>query len=205
MTTLHPLAPLAASLGCDVPAVAAVLAVESLGLGHGLVGGRPLIRLEVHHLWRHVPDSMRTAVDVRFHVDGPEPWEGHRFHDGRAGWVRLHQPGEAGQAVEWRAYGVAAAIDQSAAIRATSWGVAQILGDHWRRCGFACPAAFVAAQQSEAGQLDTFARFVRGDPALLAALVAHDWRAFAARYNGAGKVEHYAGRLADECRRAGGR
>jgi hypothetical protein len=163
-----------------------------------------LIRLEVHHLWRHVPDSMRTAVDVRFHVDGPQPWEGHRFHD-RGEWVALHQPGGAGQEREWRAFQTAAAIDQSAAIRATSWGLAQVLGDHWQRCGFLSPVLFMMAQATEAGQLDTFARFLRSDPRLLVALQDHDWTAFARVYNGAGKVEHYAGRLADEYRRAGGR
>ena len=63
-------------------------------------------------------------------------------------------------------------IHPEAAILATSWGLAQILGTHWQECGFASPAAFVNGQATEAGQLATFAALVTNTPAYLAALRA---------------------------------
>ncbi len=216
-----PLAPIAARLGCTERALAAVIAVESLGLGHGLVGGRPLIRLEVHHLWRRAPVSRRSAVDARFHVAGvavqaatkervvaaPEvelrPWLGHQFLDVVTNlWRPMHQPGSIGQDFEWHAFDIACRIDYAAAVAATSFGLGQVLGAAWSDLGFDSPAGFVTAQFTEAGQLDTLARFIAADAGMLAALKRLDWATFARVYNGVGKVEHYAGRLAAEYARA---
>jgi hypothetical protein len=124
---------LAAGLGCEGRALRAVLRVESPG--EGLVDGRPLVRLEVHHLWSAVAVAARPAVDARFHVDGPRAWEGHRWRpnpdDPNRGWVPLHQPGPLGQRNEWDALTVARAIDEHAAVESTSWGAGQVLGCYW--------------------------------------------------------------------------
>ena len=57
-------------------------------------------------------------------------------------------------------------------------------------------AAFEAAQTSEAGQIDTMARYIQARPVLLSALRAKDWGTCARVYNGNGKAADYAGRLA---------
>lgn len=177
-------------IGVDRRALTAVIAVESSGVA--LQHGRPVIRLEVHHLWRNVPTDLRSQVDERFVVRGPKPWEGHEWRPApRATWEPLH----VGQEREWRAYTLARGIHAHAAIRATSWGLGQVLGLHWQRCGYASPEAFESAQSTEAGQIDTMAGFIAGDGALVAALRAHDWRGFARGYNGDGQVDVYAGRL----------
>jgi hypothetical protein len=196
----------AASIGVDAPTLAAIVAVESSGAG--LQAGRPVIRLEVHHFWRHTPAALRYQVDARYKVGGPEAWEGHAWRPTPgAAWEPLH----VGQEREWRAYGLARAICAHAAIRATSWGLGQVLAgnrtdderkDGWARCRFPSAEAFEAAQATEAGQLDTMARWLAGDPALLQAMRVKDWRTVARLYNGAGKVDDYAGRLAAAYHRA---
>jgi hypothetical protein len=154
-------------------------------------GGRPVIRLEVHHLWTSVETPpLRAKVDESFRVLGPKPWQGHQFRaDNR--WIDMH----IGQSMEWRCYAVAKAIHEGAAIASTSWGLGQVLGVHWSRLGFSSPSAFEAAQFTEAGQLDTMVRFIGSSPTLARAIRARDWRAFARAYNGAGKIEEYATKL----------
>jgi hypothetical protein len=107
------------------------------------------------------------------------------------------------QTREWVAYGLACHIDESAAIQATSWGLGQILGSAWQRCGYESVAAFRLAQNSIAKQQDTLRRFVEGDPHLVSALTAHDWHEVALRYNGSGQAAWYADRLAAAYERAG--
>ena len=192
----------AARLGVDVPALTAVVAVESAGAG--LVEGRPIIRLEVHHLWRRCTNAQQQLVDQRFKVEGPKSWEGHRYLDQHGAWVDLHQAGPIGQKLEWEALTTAKRINLPAAIESTSWGLGQILGDAWARLGFTDVQAFVAAQYSTSGQLDTMATYIAVDPVLLTALRAHSWRSFAAVYNGKGKVDDYAGKLQAAYTKAGG-
>lgn len=188
------LTPAAILLGVDARTIAAVMAVESSGRGVGPSG--PVIRMEVHKLWSWVPVALRPAVDARFRVRGPRAWDGHEWRPNPKEahfWEPLHRT----QMDEHAALNVAKGIDLDAAIRATSYGLGQILGDHWRRCGFASPAEFEAAQATEAGQVDTMARFIAADPMMVQALRAHDWHRFAALYNGGGQVDWYAHRLAD--------
>lgn len=185
----------AASIRVEPAALAAVVAVESSGSGLN-PDGRPVIRLEAHLLWRYTAGEARSAVDRRFRVGGPQPWEGHTF-DG--------SPYHGHQSVEWVAYLAAVEIDPDAAMRATSWGMGQVLGEyealHFGN-GQAGRAAFGVAQSSTAGQLDTMARFIQARPALLSALRAKDWSIVARNYNGSGKVADYSGRLAAAYARA---
>lgn len=199
------LAPTAAALGCETVALRAVVKVESGGRGIN-PDGRPVIRLEAHHLWKHADTADKAAVDTRFRVlpqaDGSKkPWLGHEFliESGVAAnsgseWRKMHT----GQTLEWTAYMVAQEIDPDAAMRATSWGAGQILGVY-ERLGYGTGAegraAFRAAQNSEAGQVDCLARFIKADPLLVTALRTRDWSGFARRYNGSGQVAKYAKRL----------
>jgi len=195
MLTRHAvlIAELAAELGCTDRALRAVIRVEAAG--EGLCDGRPVIRLEVHHLWRGVPSELRSAVDASYQVGGPRPWEGHRYRQGSGSWVDLHQPGRAGQALEWEALGAARAIHDEAAIGATSWGAGQLLGRHWRALGYASPQALVSAQYDEREQLRAMARYLRDVAGAGPALAVLDWPELARRYNGPGQVAWYAARL----------
>lgn len=177
------LRPIAASIGVSPRALAAVVAVESAGAG--LVGGRPVIRVEAHLLYDRTTGPAREQVNARFHVAGPKRWEGHTL-DGAA--YHGHQDRE------WVAYQVAKGISSDAAVRATSWGLGQVLGA-WRELGFDSAEAFEAHQGTETGQVDTMARYIRA-AGLVAPLSALDWATVARRYNGPGNVERYAARLA---------
>lgn len=196
-------------LGCTSRALAAVIKVECGGLGHGLEHGRPVVRLEVQHLWRRVPAAKREAVDAEFNVAGVavppatatrvlpprgveiRAWLGHQWKDPTTTtWRALHT----GQELEWRALDAACRIDYAAAVCSSSWGLGQVLGADWHSLGFDSPAGFVTAQMTEAGQLDTMEKYLQASGAATR-LKALDWEGFARIYNGPGAVDHYAGRL----------
>jgi len=75
-------------------------------------------------------------------------------------------------------------IDSLTAIQGTFWGMFQIGGFNWKKCGTKSSAEFVERMsRSERDQLELFANFLRST-GLDKPLRAHDWRAFAKGYNG---------------------
>lgn len=179
---------LAQRLDLEERVLSAIIKVEA---GQGMINGQPVIRLEVHHLWKNTAGAARQAVDARFRVLGPKPWEGHQWKDDQGVWRNLHT----GQTLEWQAYRYARALDPVAAMSSTSWGLGQVLGANWRRLGYASPDAFLAAQMTESGQLDTFGRFLTADPTLYQAARTRDWETLARLYNGAANVAVYSRKL----------
>lgn len=195
------IAELAAEHHVEVRALRALLEVEAGG--EGLTEAGPVIRLEVHKLWMAVRPSQRFAVNARFVVRGPRPWEGHEWLDG-GHWVPLHQPmRDGGQVLEHRALLCARAIDEAAAIGATSWGCGQVLGVYWRELGYSSPGAFAIGMQSEARQILAVMRHLEVISAAIPDLRAHRWAEVARRYNGHGQVAWYSGKLAEAYERLG--
>ncbi|MFC7611726.1 N-acetylmuramidase domain-containing protein [Teichococcus aestuarii] len=187
----RPLAPAdiaqaARDLGCDRAAIEAVLAVETGGLGGFLTdgSGRPAILFEAHHFSRESGgrfDASHPTLSVR-------SWDRSLYLGGRAEYGRLQ---------------AAVALDRAAALRATSWGLFQILGSNHRAAGFASAEAFVAAMaESEGRHLGAFIGFCRANgPARH--LVVLDWASFARGYNGGAYRENrYDTRLAAAYARA---
>lgn len=81
-------------------------------------------------------------------------------------------------------------LDQSAALKACSWGAYQILGDNHKLCGFDTVEDFVQYMvESEANQFDLFIRFLlkRG---IMPALRAKDWDTAFFKYNGPAFRDH---------------
>lgn len=75
-------------------------------------------------------------------------------------------------------------IDAVAAIEGTFWGMFQIGGFNWKKCGTESPEDFVARMsQSERQQLEMFAEFLLST-GLDEPLRQHDWARFARGYNG---------------------
>lgn len=103
----------------------------------------------------------------------------------------------------------AMAIDTDAALKATSWGLAQILGENFKDAGYGSVRAMIADFiDDEDNHLEAMIRFCKSkgiDTALRAiqakvdageAVTADDWRPVALRYNGKGYAKHnYHGRL----------
>lgn len=156
--------------GIEPAALVALVMVESGGQIWAAVGARsePLIRFEGHYFDRLLsPDKRLLARQAG--LASPI-----------AGAVR----NPASQAERWNVLERAAAIDRASAYAATSWGVGQVMGDHWRHLGYASVEAMVAAARSSLdGQLDLMIRFIER-AGLVEVLNRNDWAAFARAYNG---------------------
>lgn len=91
-----------------------------------------------------------------------------------------------------------------AALRASSWGGPQIMGFNAAKAGHPSSEAMVQAfADSAQAQLDGFVDLVTSW-GLDSAIRAHDWGAFARRWNGSGQVSYYAGRMEKAYRRHSG-
>lgn len=166
------LARAAEHLGVPVAAIKAVNEVESRGRGF-LDDGRPVILYERHIAYRRINERSDNADALA-----------ERFPT----LINPQRGGYAGGAAEWSRLASARQITPAypgVAEEACSWGQFQIMGFHWQALGYASIDEFVAAMTaSEAQQLDAFVRFIEADPALLKALKARKWDAFAKAYNG---------------------
>lgn len=88
------------------------------------------------------------------------------------------------QAAQQARLDAARTIHDLSAVQGTFWGMFQIGGFNWKKCGADSPDDFVRLMsRSERDQLELFATFVRKS-GLLPALQARNWRAFARGYNG---------------------
>ena len=164
----------AKTIGCQVAAVRAVIAVES---GGGFqADGRPKILFERHYFSR--------LTKGKFNASNPDisnpKWGG--YGPSSTQYDRLAR---------------AIKLDRDAALRSASWGAFQIMGDNCKMCGFAGVEEFVKAMVSgSAAQLDAFVGFIRKS-GLDDELVRCNWAAFARGYNGpAYRDNHYDTKLA---------
>jgi hypothetical protein len=166
--------------------VRAVCDVESAGGGF-LPDGRPKILFEAHIFGR----LTHNQYD-RSHPNISAPAWNHALY-GAAG---AHQHDRLNEAIS---------LDSTAALEAASWGMFQILGLNYGRCGFSSVEGFVAASQlSELDQLKAFSAFCRSS-GLVRFLVSHDWLRFALGYNGPGEAQNnYHGKLAQAYARHSG-
>ncbi len=78
----------------------------------------------------------------------------------------------------------AVALDRNAALESASWGIGQVMGEHWQPLGYPSVEAFVADMcASEGLQLNAVALFLRKNN-LAGKLASQDWAGFARGYNG---------------------
>lgn len=83
-----------------------------------------------------------------------------------------------------RRLNAARSIDNQTAIEGTFWGMFQIGGFNWKKCGCKSIDEFVEMMSaSERGQLELFARFIT-NTGLVKHLKNKNWAAFARGYNG---------------------
>jgi hypothetical protein len=149
------------SLAVKAQEIWAVLAVETSGCGF-LADRRPQILFERHYFHRLT---------------------GGRFDDGDISDPTAGGYGASG-AHQYDRLARAIAKDRTAALRSTSWGLGQIMGDNFAAAGFADVETMVAAMvDSEDAQLLGVGAFLQSS-GLDAPLHAHDWASFARGYNG---------------------
>jgi len=150
-------------LDVAAPALWAVLSVETSGCGF-LPDRRPKILFERHWFSR--------LTEGRFDHQAPD------ISHPRAGGYG------SGGAFQYERLARAMALDRTAALESTSWGLGQVMGFNASKVGYADVEALVeAAQRSEDAQLDAMVGFV-----LQANIVNYlrqlDWPQFARHYNG---------------------
>lgn len=181
----------AARRGVEPAALMAVVEVESGGRIFAEIGGRrePLIRFEGHFFDRLCPPGLRTKAR-KLGLASP-----------RAGAI-ANPPT---QGARWALLERAAEIDRAAAWQSTSWGIGQVMGEHWCWLGYGSVEELVReARSGFAGQLRLMLRYIE-KVGLAAALAARDWHGFARAYNGpAYRRLGYHDRLAAAWRRHGG-
>lgn len=90
----------------------------------------------------------------------------------------------------------AQAIDETIALKATSWGLGQVLGSNYLAAGYKSPQEMVLAFcDSEAAQLEGVINFIKAN-GLANALRTHNWVKLAEGYNGKAEAKHnYHGKL----------
>lgn len=166
----------AALLKVDMPTILAVAEVESLGSGF-FADGQPKILFEAHIF------SKRTsgAYDATHPNISSKTWNRSLYFGGVREHLRLAE---------------AVKLNREAALESASWGMFQLMGFNWARCGFRDLQGFVNAMyDSEGAQLTAFCQFVRSGN-LDELLRRGDFVAFALAYNGPKQEENkYSSRL----------
>ncbi|CAB5220381.1 N-acetylmuramidase [uncultured Caudovirales phage] len=161
----------ASEIGVQPAALAAVIAVESSGSGFDS-SSRPKILFEPHIFYRQLSSNPLTQakaynLGLAYPKWGTQPYP--RSSD--AQYDRLLS------AIE---------IDESAALRSASWGLAQIMGFNYSLVGCPDVQTFVTqAMDSELNQLRHLCHFIMASR-LDDELTRFDWAGFARGYNGPG-------------------
>jgi len=148
----------------------AILDVESSGSGFD-AQGRPKALYEPHLAYRLSSGSVRERL-VTAGLAYPR-WGEHPYP--KDSYARIL---------------VAQSIDETVALKATSWGLGQILGSNHKAAGYDTPQAMVLAFcASEAAQLKGVVNFIKAN-GLAGALRSHDWVKLAEGYNGKSEAMH---------------
>jgi hypothetical protein len=160
----------AKSIGVEPAALLAVAEVESAGVPFWNVNGkeRPAIRFEGHYFYKKLKGAkLKQAVAAG--LASP-----------KAGAVANPKSYTA----RYELFERAMKIDAKAAIESTSWGIGQVMGDHWKKLGYASAQDLMGVAYSGVeGQVEIMAKFIQKFN-LADELKAKKWAAFAKGYNG---------------------
>jgi hypothetical protein len=151
---------LAEQSGFEVPALLSFMEVETGGNGFDETTGKILIQFEPIWFRRKAP----YAPSGKWSVNGVEK-----------------------QSKEWQAFNDAFKKNPDAAMQATSIGLGQIMGLHWKRLGYkSVGSMWDDAKKGIDRQVYQLVTFINTDNKLQDALANHDWTKVATIYNGSG-------------------
>lgn len=170
----------AEELGVDVASVKAVIEIEAGKSHQGFSApGQPIMNFDLSMFRRFA--SKRGINLAKYRKSHPTVFN-------RAGRT---------QSAVYRRFKTAESINRHAAIEGTFWGMFQIGGFNWKKCGTKDIDEFaMLMSRSERDQLELFAKFIINS-GLLKALQQKNWAAFARGYNGPGYARRgYHTRLA---------
>jgi hypothetical protein len=164
------------TLGVDAATVWAILEVETQGCGC-LSDRRPQILYE-----RHIFSGLTRGAHDAAYPGISNPVSGGYGPGGAAQYTRLAE---------------AVGCDQSAALQSASWGMGQVMGEHFAMLGYPTVEAMVTDMcASEDAQLAAAVGFIIKNN-LARFLQAKDWVNYALHYNGADYTKNrYDARLA---------
>jgi len=172
------LAKAATDLGVGLPALWAVMTVETKGCGF-LPDRRPLVLFE-----RHV---FHKRTNGTFDAEAPD------LSDSKAGGYG------AGGAFQHDRLARAIELDRTAALESASWGLGQVMGYNAASVGYGDVEKMVQAMcDSEDAQFQGMVGFIKANN--LSQILQHgDWETFARRYNGPDfRKNRYDEKLAQE-------
>jgi hypothetical protein len=154
----------ARNLDCELASLRAVIDVEAPGVGF-LPSSLPAIRFQASEFSRltgkKYESSFRDSSAKESNSKSDKPDEG-----------------------EYDRLAAAMKLDATAALGATAWGRFQIMGFHFKQCGYDKMEDFVRAMQaSEGKQLDAFVAFLKSQ-GLDRALREKRWQDFVRGYHG---------------------
>ena len=166
-------------LGVEPAALKAVQKVETNGTGGFLTNGKPKILFEGHVFWKELkalgidPTKYGAAWSNVLY----KTWDKSKYKGGAAEWSRLE---------------TAKKISSTAAYKSASWGMYQIMGNNYTKCGCKSINEFITLMSK-----DNFSQFVLGleflkNTGIYKYLINQDWAGFARLYNGSGyKANQY--------------
>jgi len=169
----------------------AFLQVESAN--RAFTDGLITIRFEVHVLKAELNNDALFDMHFKFTPGNysdqwwrPSP---------NAEWINAHGAMDA----RHKLLAFARGLNDTAALRSTGLGSAQVMGANHARVGYATPQAMFAAfkhpRYGVNAQVLGFVNYVLSDPALADALRRRDWWEAVTRYNGEGQQAHYGNLL----------
>lgn len=148
--------------------------VESGGKSGFGPSGLPIIAYEGH--------KFREFTGGIYDNNKDHPFLSYKYKK-KAGAEWKHN--NADQATAWKTLKEAMALNHKAALKATSWGMFQVMGFNHRMCGFKKVDDFVAAMKaSEKSQLLAFVEFCKHNKALVKAMQDKNFAGMAKAYNG---------------------
>lgn len=164
----------AEELGVEAASIKAIVEIEAGKTHQGFwAENKPLINFDLA-MFRRM--AARNGVNIAQHR------KTHAVVFARPNAVRYGSQ----QAAQQARLDAASTIHRLSAIQGTFWGMFQIGGFNWKKCGANSAEEFVTLMsRSERDQLELFANFIRNS-GLLKYLRAKNWAAFAKGYNGPG-------------------
>lgn len=170
---------LANRLGIEPALLKAVQLVEAAGRDGFLSDGRPQILFEGHIMYKEFhkkfPDRDLDYLCKRFSMVFYPKWDKSKYFGGLGEYKRLE---------------LAKEIDEECALKATSWGMFQIMGFNHNLCGCKDVFDFVhKMSESHEKQLELMYYFMNNS-GCLKELKEKDWAGFAKKYNGPGYAQN---------------
>ena len=164
-------------------ALRAVIEVEAKGSGFN-PDGTPVILFERHIFRRRLLANGKESLAVRLTKERPDLC-----------YTSMGAYGKYSQ--QHNRMAEASKYDRTSALESASYGLAQIMGFHWKSLGYPTLQSFINAMyRDEASQLDAMIRFLKVNK-LDVHLRNLNWASFAKGYNGSAyKVNKYDEKLA---------